>query len=182
MFDLDVTLFGRSNSYKFVYKGQKIRTNPIEPKPKAPFKKSKVPEKSKSLHLVSAKKMERFVQKKLVIFALVATDSTTKPSLDIPPEAMPILAEFSQVFPEEFPTHLPPLHYIQHAIDLVPEATLPNLPHYRLNPTEHSELKRQVDELLNKRFIRESLSPCAVPSLLTPKKDGSSNIIFIYPD
>ena len=58
LFDLDVTLFGRSNSCTFVYKVQKIRINPIEPKPKAPFKKSKISEKPKSLHLVSAKKME----------------------------------------------------------------------------------------------------------------------------
>ena len=85
LFDLDVTLFGRSNSCTFMYKGKKIRINPIEPKPKAPFKKNKVPEKSKSLHLVSAKKMERFAQKKSVIFALVATYSTTEPPLDIPP-------------------------------------------------------------------------------------------------
>ena len=61
LYDLDVTLYRRSNSCTFVYKGQKIRINPIEPKPKTPFKKNKVLDKSKSLHLMDAKIMERDV-------------------------------------------------------------------------------------------------------------------------
>lgn len=54
------------------------------------------------------------------------------------------------MFPENLPNELPLMHDIQHAIDLVLGAILPNLPHYRMNPTEYVELKRQVDEVLQK--------------------------------
>ena len=77
------------------------------------------------------------------------------------------------MFSDDLPDHLPPLQNIQHAIDLVPRATLPNLPPYRLNPIEHLELQRQVKGLLRKGFVRKSLNPCAVPALLAPKKDGT---------
>ena len=109
LFDLDVTLYGRSNSCTFVYKGQKIRINPIEPKPKIPFNKNKIPEKPKSLHLVDAKEMEQLVQKNFVVFVLVTIDSPNESHLDIPSEAIPILTEFSQVFPKELHDQLPPL-------------------------------------------------------------------------
>ena len=89
------------------------------------------------------------------------------------PLLSPLLTKFQHVFPNEVPHGLPPKRTIQHKIDLIPGATLPNKPAYRMNPQETQEVQRQVDDLLAKGLIRESLSPCAVPALLVPKKDGS---------
>jgi hypothetical protein len=44
---------------------------------------------------------------------------------------------------------------------------------YRTNLEEIKEIQCQVQELLDKGYVRESLSPCAVPVILVPKKDGS---------
>ena len=96
-----------------------------------------------------------------------------EPSQEEHPQEVVEMLEVLEDFKDDLPDHLPSLGDTQHAIDLVPKATLPNLPYYRMNPTEHLELQRQVGDLLRKRFVRESLSPCAVPALLTPKKDGT---------
>ena len=58
----------------------------------------------------------------------------------------------------------------------MPGASLPNRVPNRTNPEETKEIMRQVQELLNKGYIRESLSPCVVPIILVPKKDGTSRM------
>ena len=58
--------------------------------------------------------------------------------------------KFRDVFHDDLPNRLSPMRDIEHTIDLVPESSLPNLPHYRMNPTEYDELKGQVDDLVDK--------------------------------
>ena len=68
---------------------------------------------------------------------------------------------------------LPPIRGIEHQIDFVPRDTIPNRPTYRSNPEETKELQRQVEDLMSKGYVRENMSPCAVPVLLVLKKDGT---------
>ena len=84
-----------------------------------------------------------------------------------------LLHEFEDVFPEEIPKGLPTIRGIEHQIDFVPGATIPNRPVYMSNPEETKELQKQVGKLMEKRYVREIMSPCVVPVILVPKKDGT---------
>ena len=100
-------------------------------------------------------------------------EKNEEPAIEVPIEVRSLTEKFKGLAPEELPNSLPPLREIQHHIDFVPGAILPNLPHYRMPPIEHAESQRQVIELLKKGLIKESLTPCVVPALLTPKMDGT---------
>ena len=81
---------------------------------------------------------------------------------EMPQEASKLLSIFSDIAPEQLPNELPPMRNVQHAIDLKTGSQLPNL--------EYAELKRQVDKLLFKGFIRESLNPLCCPCFTYAKE------------
>ena len=144
LYDLDVTLHGRSNSCSFLFEGKKIVLDPLKPKPIDMSKKTETP-KAKGLNIISPKAFEKVAVQESIVFVLVARELHGENREEQPKEVKSVLQEFKDVFPEELPDHLPPMHDIQHAIDFVPGATLPNLPHYRMSLVEHAELQRQVE-------------------------------------
>ena len=87
---------------------------------------------------------EKESMKTKVIFALMAreVEEFKEQDKEYPKNVRKILDDFSDLWPTEFPNQLPPMCGVQHTIDLIPGASLPNLPAYRMNPTKHVELKR----------------------------------------
>ena len=99
---------------------------------------------------------------------------------EIDVDAQRLLARFSDVFPDELPSGLPPKRDLDHAIELVDGAVAPSRPVYRMSPAELNELKKQLNELIEKEFIQPSKSPYGAPVIFVKKKDGSSRMCVDY--
>ena len=87
-------------------------------------------------------------------------------------EKIPVVREFPYVFPEELPD-IPLKREVNLSIEIVPGTTPISRAPYRMTPSELKELRLQLQELLDKGFIRPSVSPWGALVLFVKKKDGT---------
>ncbi|XP_057450484.1 uncharacterized protein LOC130742400, partial [Lotus japonicus] len=152
---------------------QKEKSETLEREQK---EKSEILER-KEICLIKKREVKRMIASKQILYLMFCKNqilnTNTFENFELPSSVKSLLQDYEDVFPTSVPSGLPPLRGIEHQIDLIPGASLPNRPAYRSNPQETTEIQRQVEELLNKGWVRNSMSPCAVPVILVPKKDGT---------
>nr|KAJ0192029.1 hypothetical protein LSAT_V11C800409330 [Lactuca sativa] len=92
---------------------------------------------------------------------------------------IPVVCEFQDVLSDDLAS-LPPDKQVDFRIDLTPRvAPIARAP-YRLAPTEMKELMAQLQDLLDKGFIRPSTSLWGAPVLFVKKKDGTMRMCIDY--
>jgi hypothetical protein len=96
-----------------------------------------------------------------------------------PSEAINVVSEFSYVFPQEL-LGMPPKRKVEFAIELIPGTAPISKRVYRVSGPELVELKKHIDELSEKVYIRLSTSPWAAPVLFVEKKDGTKRMCIDY--
>ena len=90
-----------------------------------------------------------------------------------------MVCEFSNVFPKDL-RGLPPNRKLEFGIELLPGSAPVSIPPYRMAPTELKELKTQFQDLVNKRFIRSSVSLWGASILFVKKKDEIIQLCIDY--
>ena len=134
-------------------------------------------EKGKTtLGIISCMKARKYLRKGYhTILAHITKKQTEEKKL----EEIPVVREYPEVFPEDLPG-LPPPRQVEFRIDLIPGAAPVARSPYRLAPSEMEELSNQLQELLDKGFIRPSFSPWGAPVLFVKKKDGTFRMCIDY--
>ncbi|KAL4026341.1 hypothetical protein IC575_014770 [Cucumis melo] len=108
---------------------------------------------------------------------LASVIDTREPEVFLPSE--PVVREYPDVLIDELPG-LPPPRKIDFAIELEPGTTPISRAPYKMAPAELKELKVQLQKLLDKSFIRPTVSSCGEPVLFVKKKDGLMHLCIDY--
>jgi len=85
---------------------------------------------------------------------------------------IPVVCEFPDVFPEDL-LGLPPDREVEFSIELEPSTAPISRCLYHMAPRELAEMKKQLEELMEKGFIRPSSSPWGCSTIFVKKKDGT---------
>lgn len=110
---------------------------------------------------------------------LSTADCVVNQMKGMPLEDIKVVSEYPDVFPEDLPG-MPPDRDIEFSIDLLPGTAPISKRPYRMDVKDLSELKKQIEELLKKGFIRPSSSPWGAPVIFVDKKDGSRRMCVDY--
>ncbi|XP_074288791.1 uncharacterized protein LOC141613947 [Silene latifolia] len=130
-FDRDVTHHGRSNEYTLFSDGKKVTLNPMTPKAIRSMYSGRGKNTSLTM-FVNQKEVEQVLNEGGNVYALLAINQS-QPQVNEHGAINDLLLEFTEVFPEDLPTGLPPIRGIEHQINLIPGASLPNKAAYRSN-------------------------------------------------
>ncbi|GKE87438.1 putative reverse transcriptase domain-containing protein, partial [Tanacetum coccineum] len=122
--------------------------------------------------LCGEKKAQKYIEKGCELFLAQVTEQESKEKRL---EDVHVIRDF----PDELPG-LPPPRQVEFRIDLIPGAAPVARAPYRLAPYEMKELSKQLQELLEKGFIRLSSSPWGAPVLFVKKKNGSFRMCIDY--
>ncbi|KAD7476934.1 hypothetical protein E3N88_00070 [Mikania micrantha] len=128
------------------------------------------------LNIISCMKAHKCLRKGYTAILVLITDKTEEEKRI---EDIPVVCDYHDIFPEDLPG-LPPPRQVDFRIDLVPRAAPIARAPYRLAPSEMQELSNQLQELLDKGFIRPSFSPWGAPVLFVKKKDGTFRMCIDY--
>jgi hypothetical protein len=115
----------------------------------------------------------------LILPSQGSTQSCGFSMTELPLKKISVVCEYADVFPDELPG-MPPDRDIEFAIELQPGTTPISKRPYRMPPAELAKLKKQLQELLDKGFIRPSTSPWGCPTLFVKKKDESLRLCTDY--
>ncbi|XP_070004778.1 uncharacterized protein [Nicotiana sylvestris] len=109
---------------------------------------------------ISYLKATKLINKGCIYHLVRVTDTDAEePTL----ESVPVVNEFLDIFPDEFP-RIPPDREIYFGIDVMPSMQPISIPPYRMASAELRELKEQLKDLLEKGFIQPSVSPLLIPN------------------
>ena len=135
-----------------------------------------IPSKTR-MPMISLMKVEKLLKKGCMGYLVGVIDVSIKQK--VKPNDVPIIRDFLEVSPKDLPG-LSPDREIEFVIELVLGIAPISKAPYKMAPAELKELKTQLQELLDKKFIRPSYSSLRAPILFVKKKDGTMQMCIDY--